>query len=77
MDNLLNLLSQLAPLAGGFVPQADEAAAILKVVGAMLAHIRAQSGKTTAEILLEADDTLDKNQADLLADQLRLRGVTP
>ena len=77
MDNLLTLLSQLTPLATGFVPQADEATAILKVILDMLAHIRAQSGKNTQQILDEAGSTLDKNELDLLADKLRLGGVNP
>lgn len=77
MNNLIQLLIQLAPLATSFVPQAGEAEEIIKTIGILLAHIQQQSGKTTAEILDETDAILDANEKRLLADQARLRGATP
>ncbi len=77
MNNLINLLAQIAPLATTFVPQAGEAADIIKILAALLAHIQQQSGKTTAEILADASATLDDNERRLLEDQIRLRGATP
>lgn len=77
MNNLIQLLTQLAPLATGFVPQAGEAEQIIKTLGILLAHISAQSGKTTAEILDETDAILDANEKRLLADEARLRAEIP
>ena len=77
MNNLLNLLTQLAPLAATFVPKAGEATDILAVIAALMIHIQQQSGKTTDEILADAGSTLDENELKLVADQIRLRGGTP
>jgi hypothetical protein len=77
LNNLLNLIAQLAPLATTFVPQAGEAAAIASLAAGLLAHIQQQTGKSTDEILADAGATLDDNEKKLLEDQARLRGATP
>jgi len=77
LENLLALLTKLAPLAATFVPQAGQATDILDAVAALIRHINAQNGMTTDEIIASAADTLDKNEQKLLADQIRLHGGTP
>ena len=77
MENLLALLTKLAPLAANFVPKAGEATDILDAVAALIRHISAQNGMTTDQIIASAADTLDKNEQKLLADQIRLHGGTP
>jgi len=75
LENLLNLLAQIAPLASTFVPQAGEAANILAIIASLMNHIQQQSGKTTAEVLADAGATLDANETRLLEDQIRLRAA--
>lgn len=77
MEKLLALLTKLAPVAAGFVPQAGGAPDVIIAIDAMLRHIQAQSGMTTDEIIASADKTLDENERKLLADQIRLAGATP
>jgi hypothetical protein len=77
LENLLALLTKLAPLAATFVPQAGGATDILTAIAALMKHISEQSGMTTDEILDRAGATLDDNEKKLLADQIRLQGGTP
>ena len=75
MNNLMNLLTQLAPLAAGFVPAAGAAPEIIAIVAGLISYIQKQSGMTTDEILARAGTTLDENERMLLEDQIRLGGV--
>ena len=74
MNNLLNLLTQLAPIAAGFVPAAGAAPEIIAIIGGLIAYIQKQSGMTTDEILARAQATLDDNERMLIEDQIRLGG---
>ena len=74
MNNLLTLLTQLAPLAAGFVPAAGVAPEIIAIIAGLIAYIQKQSGMTTDEILDRAGATLDENERMLLEDQIRLGG---
>lgn len=77
MDNLLNLLVGLAPLAASFVPAAGGAPEIVAAVANLIKYIKEQSGMTTDQILERAGATLDENEKMLLEDQIRLHGGTP
>jgi len=77
LENLLALLTKLAPLAATFVPQAGQSTDILIAIAALMKHISEQGGMTTDEILARAGATLDDNEKKLLEDQIRLRGATP
>jgi len=74
LNNLLTLLTQLAPLAAGFVPAAGVAPEIIAIIAGLIAYIQKQSGMTTDEILDRAGATLDENERMLLEDQIRLGG---
>lgn len=72
MDNLLNLLQNLIPLVGPLVPGAGPASEIAIAVAALIRHIQQQSGKTTDQILADADASLDETERMLLEDKIRL-----
>ena len=74
MNNLLDLLTQLAPIAAGFVPAAGAAPEIIAIIAGLIAYIQKQSGMTTDEILARAGATLDENERMLIEDQIRLGG---
>ncbi len=74
MEKLLGLLTQLAPIAATFAPEAGAAPEILAAVANMIKYIKEQSGMTTDEILERAGATLDENERMLLEDQIRLGG---
>ena len=74
MNNLLDLLTQLAPIAAGFVPAAGAAPEIIVIIAGLIAYIQKQSGMTTDEILARAGTTLDENERMLIEDQIRLGG---
>jgi len=59
LDNLLDVLSKLIPLATPFVPGAGSAPEIVAAVAALVKHIQQQTGKTTDQILADAQVTLD------------------
>jgi hypothetical protein len=68
LNNLLDLLTK--PLVPGVGPAPEIAAA----VAALIRHIQQQSGKTTDQILADAEVTLDENEKMLLEDKIRLGG---
>ncbi len=74
MDNLLNLLQSLIPLVGPLVPGAGAAPEIVAAVAALIRHIQQQTGKTTDQILADAEATLDETEKMLLEDKIRLGG---
>src|SRR5437868_2953727 len=65
LNNLLDLLTKLIPLAGPLVPGAGPAPEIAAAVAALIRHIQQQSGKTTDQILADADATLDDTEKRL------------
>jgi hypothetical protein len=73
MNNLLALLTQLAPLAATFAPGAGQISLIAVAVANLIAYIQQQSGMTTDQILERAGVTLDDNERMLLEDQIRLQ----
>ncbi len=73
MNNLLDLLTKLIPLVP-LVPGAGPVPEIAAAVAALIRHIQQQSGKTTDQILADADATLDENERMLLEDKIRLGG---
>ena len=72
MDNLLDVLSKLIPLATPLVPGAGAAPEVVAAVAALIKHIKEQSGKTTDQILADAGATLDATDKMLLEDRIRL-----
>ena len=72
MDNLLDVLTKLIPLATPLVPGVGTAPEIIAAVAALIKHIQQQNGKTTDEILADAGATLDVNDKMLLEDRIRL-----
>jgi hypothetical protein len=74
LDKLIQLLTQLAPIAGTIVPGAGAAPEIIAAVANLINYIKKQSGMTTDEILARAGVTLDENEQMLLEDQIRLGG---
>lgn len=72
MDKLLQLLTQLAPIAAKFAPGAAAVPEIVAAVANLIKYIKEQSGMTTDEILVRAGVTLDENEKMLLEDQIRL-----
>lgn len=72
MDNLLDVLSKLIPLAGPFVPGVGATPEIVAAVAALIKHIQQQNGKTTDEILADAGATLNETDKLLLEDRIRL-----
>ena len=72
MDNLLDVLTKLIPLAAPLVPGAGAAPEIVAAVAALIKHIKEQSGKSTDQILADAGVTLDENDKMLLEDRIRL-----
>lgn len=72
MDNLLDVLSKLIPLATPLIPGAGAAPEIVIAVAALIKHIKEQTGKNTDEILADANVTLDENDKMLLEDRIRL-----
>ena len=72
MDKLLQLLTQLTPLAAKFAPGVGAAPEIVAAVAALIKHIKEQSGKTTDQILADADANLDANDKMLVEDRIRL-----
>ena len=71
MDNLLDTLAKLIPLAT-LIPGAGEMPEIAAAVAALIKHIQAQNGKTTDQILDDAGAMLDDTDKRLLADRIRL-----
>jgi hypothetical protein len=74
LDNLLNLLQSLIPLVGPLVPGAGPATEIAAAAAALIRHIQQQTGKTTDQILADAEATLDETEKMLLEDKIRLGG---
>lgn len=72
MNNLLDLLIKLAPIAGTFAPGVGAIPEVAVAVAALVKYIHEQNGMTTDEILQRADDTLDETERMLLADKLAL-----
>ena len=72
LDNLLDVLSKLIPLAAPLVPGAGAAPEIVISVAALIKHIQQQTGKTTDQILAQAEATLDDTDKMLLEDRIRL-----
>jgi hypothetical protein len=72
LDNLLDVLTKLIPLAAPLVPGAGAAPEIVAAVAALIKHIKEQSGKTTDQILADAGVTLDDTDKMLLEDRIRL-----
>ena len=72
MDNLLDVLTKLIPLATPFVPGAGATPEIVAAVAALIKHIQQQTGKTTDQILADAQATLDDTDRMLLEDRIRL-----
>src|SRR5580765_7115816 len=58
LDNLLDVLAKLIPLAT-LVPGAGATPEVVAAVAALIKHIQQQSGKTTDQILADAEATLD------------------
>jgi hypothetical protein len=71
LDNLLEVLAKLIPLAT-LVPGAGASPEIVAAVAALIKHIQQQSGKTTDQILADAQATLDETDKLLLEDRIRL-----
>jgi hypothetical protein len=74
LDNLLDLLSKLIPIAGPIIPGAGQIPEIAAAIAALIKHIQQQSGKTTDQILADAGATLDDTERMLLEDKIRLGG---
>jgi ABC-type transporter Mla subunit MlaD len=72
LDNLLDVLVKLIPLAKPLIPGAGAAPEIVAAVAALIKHIQQQNGKTTDEILAEAGATLDDTDKLLLENRIRL-----
>ena len=72
MDNFLDVLTKLIPLATPLIPGAGAAPEIVAAVAALIKHIKEQSGKTTDQILADAGVTLDDTDKMLLEDRIRL-----
>lgn len=72
MDNLLDVLSKLLPLVGPLVPGAGAAPEIVAAVAALIKHIQQQTGKSTDQILLDAEATLNDTDRMLVEDRIRL-----
>lgn len=72
MDNLLDVLAKLLPLVGPLVPGAGATPEIAAAVAALIKHIQQQTGKTTDQILADAEATLDDTDRMLLEDRIRL-----
>lgn len=72
MDKLLELLTQLTPIAATFVPGGGAAPEIVAAVANLIKYIKEQSGMTTDEILARAGVTLEDNEKMLLEDEIRL-----
>lgn len=74
MDKLLQILSQIAPIAGGFAPGVGALPEVAIAIAALLKYIHDQNGMTTDQILAQAGVTLSQDEQMLLEDQLRLAG---
>jgi hypothetical protein len=72
LDNLLDVLTKLIPLATPLIPGAGAAPELVAAVAALIKHIKEQSGKTTDQILADAGVTLDDTDKMLLEDRIRL-----
>ena len=72
MDNLLDVLAKLLPLVGPLVPGAGAAPEIVIAVAALIKHIQQQTGKTTDQILADAEANMDETDKLLLEDRIRL-----
>ncbi|HEX9629001.1 MAG TPA: hypothetical protein VF961_03205, partial [Pyrinomonadaceae bacterium] len=68
MDKLLQILSQLAPLAGTFAPGLGALPEVAAAIAALLKYIHDQNGMTTDQILAQAGVTLDDDERMLLED---------
>lgn len=74
LTKLLQILSSIAPIAGGFVPGVGALPEVAIAVAALLKYIHDQNGMTTDQILAQAGVTLDDDEKMLLEDQIRLAG---
>jgi hypothetical protein len=74
VDKLIQLLTELTPIAGTFLPGAGAAPEIVAAVANLIKYIKEQSGMTTDQILARAGVTLDDNERMLLEDEIRLGG---
>jgi hypothetical protein len=72
MDNLLEILGRLAPLAATFAPGEGALPEVTAAVAALLKYIHDQNGMTTDQILAMAGATLDDQERMLLEDRIRL-----
>jgi hypothetical protein len=72
LDNLLDVLSKLLPLVGPLVPGAGATPEIVAAVAALIKHIQQQTGKTTDEILADAEANMDETDKLLLESRIRL-----
>lgn len=78
MNNILDLIKNLLPLAAPFVPAAGGTIPeLVEILVKLLAYIRKESGMTTDEILDRAGATLDENEKMLLEDKMQSQGGTP
>src|SRR5437588_798549 len=59
LDNVLDLLRKLLPVAAPCVPGAASAPEIIASVAALIKHIQQRTGKTTDQILADAQVNLD------------------
>jgi hypothetical protein len=72
LDNLLDVLTKLIPVAAPLIPGAGATPQIVAAVAALIKHIQQQTGKTTDQILADAGATLDDTDRMLLEDRIRL-----
>ena len=74
-NKLLQILSSIAPIAGGFNPGVGALPEVALAIAALLKYIHDQNGMTTDQILAQAGVTLDEDEKELLEDQIRLAGL--
>lgn len=72
MDNLLDLLQKLIPIAGPLIPGGGTIPEIAVAIAALIKHIQQQTGKTTDQILADAEASLNDTERMLLEDKIRL-----
>ncbi|HWW75598.1 MAG TPA: hypothetical protein VNZ44_09385, partial [Pyrinomonadaceae bacterium] len=73
--NFVTLISQLLPLLSNLAPNAGGDATLLATAAAnIIAYIQQQKNLTTEQILQRAGTQLDQNERDLLDDLARLQG---
>lgn len=73
--NFVTLISQLLPLVSNLAPNAGGQVTLLATAAAnIIAHIQQQNNLTTEQILDRAGAQLDVNEIELLKDLARLQG---